>query len=451
MIKRIFLLLSIIAAVMSCSDDDSFTTSRSAVLTFSKDTICLDTVFTTIGSSTYSFWAYNNASDGIRIAQAYLKGGNQTGFRVNIDGAYLDNSQGSTVSDLEVRKGDSIRVFVEVTAPKNMKSVAQEVSDNLVFVLESGVVQSVHLKTYAWDALIIQNAVFAKDSVIESQKPIVVYGKIKIEPNVTLTIRKTKLFFHDQAGIEAYGTLITDSVLMRGDRLDHMFDYLPYDRVSGQWGGVTFFTSSTANKMVDTEMHSGTFGVKCDSANVAPDNIRLYMERCIIHNSKGHGIELKNAYASFVDCQITNALGDCVNISGGAVNLYGCTIAQFYPFSADRGVAIRFTNGNDTYGHPLEQMTCKNSIITGYANDEMMGTQVKSDVAFNYLFEKCLIRTPEINDTAHFKNIIWEKPSDEVQGKKHFVKIDEINFIYDFHLDSISTAKGLGCYRNKEN
>lgn len=447
MIKRVFLFLSILASLLSCSDDDSFTTSRSALLTFSTDTICMDTVFSTIGSSTYSFWAFNNADDGIRISRAYLKNGNQTGFRVNVDGQYLNNSQGSTVSDIEVRKGDSIRVFVEITAPQNMQEVAQQVSDDLVFLLESGVEQKVHLRSYAWDAWLMTNAVIDKDSVIESKKPIVVYGNILVKEGVILTIRKTNLYFHDKCGIDVHGTLITDSVMMRGDRLDHMFDYLPYDRVSGQWSGVIFRGTSFDNILKDTDLHSGTFGVRCDSARLDPTAQRLYMERCVIHNSKGNGIEATCSYVNLVDCQITNSLGDCVRLDGGAYNINGCTIAQFYPFSADRGVAIRFINGNSKYGHPLMQMNCTNSIITGYAEDEMMGTQTQAKAEFNYLFEKCLIRTPLINDDEHFKEIIWEKPSDEIEGKKNFVKIDETNFIYDFHLDEQSPAKGLGCYR----
>ncbi len=447
MIKRIFLFLSVLTAIIACSDDDSFTTSQSARLSFSTDTVKMDTVFTTIGSSTYTFWVRNHSDDGIRIARAYLKSGNQTGFRVNVDGSYLDNTLGSTVNNLEVRKGDSLRVFVELTAPKNMQTVAQEISDHLVFQLESGVEQRVVLRCYAWDAFLLHNPVIKNDTTIATEKPIVIYGQLQVEKGATLTIRKTKLFFHDQAGIQVHGTLITDSVLMRGDRLDHMFDYLPYDRVSGQWGGITFHETSTNNNMTYTELHSGTYGIRCDSSSLSPTNLRLYMERCVVHNSKGHGMELKNSYVSLLNCQVTNSLGDCVNIDGGAINLHYCTLGQFYPFDAQRGVALRFVNGTDSIAHALEQLDCRNTILTGYADDELMGTQKKEDVAFNYYFENCLLRTPEVTeDTTHFKNIIWEKPSDEIQGKKHFVTIDETNFIYDFHLDSLSTAKGKGCY-----
>ena len=49
-------------------------------------------------------------------------------------------------------------------------------------------------------------------------------------------------------------------------------------------------------------------------------------------------------------------------------------------------------------------------------------------------------------DNSHFKDIIWESPTDEIEGKDQFVKIDEENLDYDFHLSEQSTAKGKGCY-----
>ncbi|MGX8696080.1 MAG: right-handed parallel beta-helix repeat-containing protein, partial [Prevotella sp.] len=64
MMKRIFLFLSLLAALVACSDNDSFTSSPSARLTLSVDTVKMDTVFSTVASSTYTFWVFNNASDG---------------------------------------------------------------------------------------------------------------------------------------------------------------------------------------------------------------------------------------------------------------------------------------------------------------------------------------------------------------------------------------------------
>ncbi len=448
MMKRIFLYLIILVGLCACSDDDSFTTSRSALLTFSVDTVKLDTVFSTVGSSTYTFWAYNHGSKGVRIPRVYLKQRNQTGFRVNVDGSYLDNSLGSQISDLEVRRGDSIRVLVELTAPLNAQDVAQQVKDDLVFQLESGVEQQVCLTGYAWDAIPLRNLRVSNDTLIESKKPIVVYGDIVVDTTATLTIRHTQLFFHDMAGITVYGRLLTDSVLMRGDRMDHMFDYLPYDRVSGQWGGISIGGSSTGNELYRTELRSGMYGIRCDSALLDADNRRLYMEQCVVHNCKGHGLELYNACVGVVDCQISNTLGDCVVAYGGLVDLNGCTLAQFYPFSADRGVSLRFLNQYDGADYPLKKLSCTNSILTGYEENEVVKVAAAdTTVTFDYAFDTCLLRTPADSVDQRFKNIVWEKPSDEIQGKKHFVLIDEKNFKYDFHLDSLSTAKGMGCYR----
>ena len=88
-------------ALVGCEDNDSFTTSTSARLSFSIDSLKMDTVFSTVGSRTYDFWVYNRNSDGVRLQSVRLAQGNQTGFRVNVDGAYLDNSLGSVVTDLE--------------------------------------------------------------------------------------------------------------------------------------------------------------------------------------------------------------------------------------------------------------------------------------------------------------------------------------------------------------
>ena len=86
--------------------------------------------------------------------------------------------------------------------------------------------------------------------------------------------------------------------------------------------------------------------------------------------------------------------------------------------------------------------------MTGYADDVVMAEMRNEEPgSFDYEFNRCLLRTPEVEDEPeHFIDIIWETPKDSIEGKKHFVKIDEDNLIYDFHLDSLSTAKGLGCY-----
>ena len=444
--KRIFLYLIIlyIGVLTACSDNDSFTTSRSNLLTFSVDTVKMDTVFSTVASSTYTFWVYNYSGDGIRLNTVRLQNGNQTGFRVNVDGSYLDNMLGSVVTDLEVRKGDSIRVFVELTAAETRQTDPQLIEDDLVFSLESGAEQKVHLRSYAWDAVQVKDLVITKDTLIESDKPMVIYGDgIKVDSGAVLTLRNTTLYFHDGAGMAVRGTLKTENVVMRGDRLDHMFDYLPYDRVSGQWRGIVFEKPSVDNVLTDTEIRNAMTAVRLDSAALDSAVQRLTMTRCVVHNAKGGGVVSINSNIGLYYCQLTNTYGDCLAIYGGKADIDHCTLGQFYPFAADRGFALVFS---DEYDLKLE---CKNSIVTGYADDEVMlyHNDGAPSTTLEYYFSDCLLRTPAVeDDTLSFKRIQWETPKDSIQGKQHFVKIDETNLYYDFHLDSLSTAIGKGCY-----
>jgi hypothetical protein len=91
--------------------------------------------------------------------------------------------------------------------------------------------------------------------------------------------------------------------------------------------------------------------------------------------------------------------------------------------------------------------------VTGYDKDVLYAERAAADSLshdeplFSYRFSDCLLRTPAVeDDTVSFSNIHWETPDDSIQGKNHFKVIDEKNLYYDFHLDSLSTATGLGCY-----
>lgn len=122
-------------------DDEDFSSSRADLLTFSTDTVRLDTTFSNVPTPTRTMWVYNRSGKGIRCSNIRLEGGNQEGFRVNVDGTFLGQAAGFQTSDVEIRKGDSIRVFVELTSALQEKNEPQLVEDDLVFTLESGVRQ----------------------------------------------------------------------------------------------------------------------------------------------------------------------------------------------------------------------------------------------------------------------------------------------------------------------
>ena len=432
----------------ACQDDDSFSTSPSSLLTFSADTIRLDTIFSRVPTATKTFWIYNYSGDGIRCASVRLERGNQTGFRVNVDGVYLGPSTGYQVNGVEVRNKDSVRVFVELTSPQMLADSPTRIEDNLVFSLENGRQQKVNLNAFAWDADLLHDVVIDRDTTIQTDRPIVIYGGLKIDSTATLTIGAgTTLYFHADAGIDVYGQFICEgtaerNVVLRGDRIDHMFDYLPYDRVSGQWQGVRFHESSYENSLNFTDIHSAMNGIVCDSASVGRLKLSLY--NSVVHNCQGYGLLTTNAVLDIFNTQLSNTLNDCLAIYGGGVMLRHCTLAQFYPFDARRGVALRFANNRDGHVWPLHQMDVLNSIVTGYADDVIMG-EADTTVAYTYRFDHCLLRTPALEDTVQVRDIIWEDPKDTVAGgEKNFRLIDTRNLRYDFRLDTVSRAVNAG-------
>lgn len=447
--KRIFYFLMILALLVACTDDDNFSSAGGLRLTFSTDTVKMDTVFSKTPSATYTFWVHNDNDDGIRLESVRLAKKNQTGFRVNVDGSYLDNALGSQVSDLEVRRGDSILVFVEITSTEQAQPEPKLIEDDLVFRLESGVEQKVNLRAWSWDAQKIYDLVVEGEQTIESATPLVIYGGITVPEGRRLNLRNSTLYFHDGAGIECYGDLIIENCVLRGDRLDRMFDYLPYDRVSGQWKGIHLYQSAMTARLSNTEIRNAENALVLDSAAIDEEHIRLGMGNCIIHNAEGYGLKTVNSNVYIANCQFTNTLDDCVFIVGGIADINYCTIAQFYPFSADRGAALRFVNYEGDTDIPLLKLRCEGLLLTGYESDVLMGNVRDTIAAFEYQFINSLLRTPKVDtgDSVRFVDVRWETPKDSIQGKQHFKVIDEDNLIYDFHLDSLSTAQGLGCYR----
>ncbi len=445
MMKYLFSFIGLTIALLlaACSDDSDFSTSPGKLLSFSVDTLKMDTTFSNVPSPAKSFWVYNRSGSSLRCQSVRLERGNQSGFRVNVDGTYLGQSTGYQTQDVEIRRGDSIRVFVEVTSPENHAAAPKEHLDNLVFVLESGREQRVNLSAWSWDAVRLNNLRVSRDTTLSSQQPVVVYGGITVDSAATLKLAAgLTLYFHAGAGIQVRGSLKAEGepgneVTLRGDRLDWMFDYLPYDRMSGQWNGLRFYTSSYDNHLSYTDIHSTFDGILVDSSDV--DKKKLQLDAVTVHNCQGYGLRALSSDIVLNNCQLSNTLRDCLLVNGGKAELNGCTLAQFYPFDSERGAALRFSNSVS----PLSQLSCRNSLITGYAEDVVMGENADTTRTFNYHFADCILRTPKVTtkDSIYFERTLLENVKDTTRtGEKNFVTVDIDKQYYDFRLDSVSMA-----------
>jgi len=227
---------------------------------------------------------------------------------------------------------------------------------------------------------------------------------------------------------------VVENCLLRGDRLDHMFDYLPYDRVSGQWLGISLLSNAKGCWLTDTEVRNAWDGIWANSTQVVLAN-------SVIHNCRGYAINARDSKVSLDYVQLSNAEKDCLSLHGCEAVVNHCTLAQFYPLTGGRGAALCY--GPTTFPMILD---CQNTLVTGYEDnvvkvDKDYKDEKGQQASLDYHFDNCLLRTPEVKDEeASYVNILWETSKDEFQGKQHFVTFDEQNLLYDFTIKSDSPA-----------
>lgn len=121
------LLLALSSLIVSCKKD-TITTSPADKLSFSTDTLTFDTVFSSLGSTSLYFTVHNPNSQRISISNIRLAGGDQSIYRLNIDG-----HQANEISDLEIPANDSVYIFVAVTIDPTNENNPFVMYDSVLF------------------------------------------------------------------------------------------------------------------------------------------------------------------------------------------------------------------------------------------------------------------------------------------------------------------------------
>ena len=223
-----------------CKKKNSFSNGN---LSFSRDTLVFDTVFTTIGSTTKQFKIYNNDNKAVNIDKIQLMGGENSPFRINVDG-----TPGKTFSSITLPGNDSLFVFIEVTLKVNNSTNPMVIEDSIRFTT-NGVDQYVQLRVWGQDMYYHysylgpgNNVYDTNEGVWPNDKPHLIYGAAIVDEDKSLTIQSgTKIFMHKNALLFVYkGTLningtLNNEVTIEGDRLES-----DYDDISGQFYGVYF-------------------------------------------------------------------------------------------------------------------------------------------------------------------------------------------------------------------
>ena len=462
--RSLYITFSLIALVFwsSCRQDFIFAPS-SGNLSFSKDTVYLDTIFSNIGSSTYTLKVYNTSDEDILIPSIKLSKGQESNYRMNVDGLIGNGALiGKEFENIELLARDSMYVFIETTIdifPLVENETQFLYTDVIVFENTSGV-QNVELVTLVRDAVFIfpnrdsegvvetlafdtdgdgvddETSVkgrFLQDSELTftNEKPYVVYGYAAVGDGKTLNINPgARIHFHEDSGLLITNNaslhvnglpsldleLLENEVVFEGDRLEPL-----YENVPGQWQTIWLFSGSTENVINYATIKNGTIGVLSDGNQQDPTKLEINNSQ--VYNQSNFGI-LGRATSIIAENIVINnsGLSSFAGTVGGNYNVTHSTIANYWTSSFRQYPALLLNNfivdsENTVTTNPLVAANFTNCIIYGNDSPELFLENKNSD-DFNFKFTNSLIyfddpngnfSSPEydFSDTTLYENVIF--------------------------------------------
>lgn len=465
----------------SCRDDFEFSPSTGN-LEFAQDTIYLDTVFTDIGSSTYSLKVYNRSDDDIVIPTVQLENGINSFYRMNVDGQTgLEGEQeGKFFEDVELLANDSLFIFIETTIDISTLSSLENqflYTDKILFDSGSNQ-QDIDVVTLVKDAVFIYPARDEATNIIETltfdvdsdgtpdettlqgrfltdeeltftnEKPYVIYGYAGVGAGKTLTMEAgARVHFHadsgiivtDGATINIDGDISSDQdaleneVILEGDRLEPLYEDIP-----GQWGTIWLYNGSENNTINYATIKNGTIGILAEGGQSAV-NDKLTITNSQIYNFSSFGI-LGRATSITANNIVTNNCGQSSVAAtyGGKYNFTHCTIANYWNSSFRDYPALLLNDyvvddDNTVFTNDLIEANFNNCII--YGNDNPEFSLESAGSVFNFKFNNCLLRFNndtlsgtelyDFDDDSFYENNVFNEDPDFEDAFENLMRIGD--------------------------
>jgi hypothetical protein len=499
----LLLFIGILISVCSCRSDFE-TIPSTGNLTFSKDTIYLDTVFTNIGSSTYRLKVYNKSKNDITIPTIQLAKGLNSKYRMTVDG--MQGNNGKIFNNVDLLAKDSLYIFIETTANIADANPADFLyTDQIQF--DSGAnLQKIELVTLIQDAIFLYPKRFADgttetlpigDQKIEgffldendpvngnelhfkNTKPYVIYGYAAVPSGKTVTFDAgSRVHFHANSGLIVSNTAsinvngaasttdkLEKEVIFEGDRLEP-----DYSDVPGQWGTIWLTNGSTNNNLNHLTIKNATLGLLIQNNDGTTVNIKNTQ----IYNCSNYGILAQTAKINGENLVINNAGQASLACSyGGNYKFTHCTFNNNWNSSEQVAVFVsNYITGAIPEVKDLTAATFNNCIIYGSYSTEMILNK-KTGAAFQYQFNNCLLKFDNVSNqfttnpdyqfgtnTAHYNAIILNKDPKFFKVALNKFNIDDTsaafakgNSSYLIPLDILGNTRtlppDLGAYQNK--
>jgi hypothetical protein len=384
-------------------------------LSFSADTLVFDTVFTTIGSTTQQFKMYNNGNSTLKIDQIELVGGEDSPFRINVDGL-----SGTSFAEIELEAKDSLFVFVEVTLDVNASNGPIIIEDSIRF-RSNGVDKYVHLKVWGRDAYYHNKD--TNSGTWNNDKPHIIYGYAGVNPGQSLTIQEgTEIYFYKNSWLYVYkgqldiqGTK-TNPVTLQGMRLEQ-----EYEDVAGQYGGIYFYKALPSS--IDyTNIKNATTGIQLNGENPMNSGFTLEVSNSKISNCAGHGIFIfDGAEVKAENCILSKNSGHSLFVlRGGKFDFNHCHLLGYGIEEGVPAVVVR-----NKYQDTILDVdgTITNSIIYG-SNDLEIYFDTVTDPSYSIDLEifNNLIKSPIEYSSGIYSNILWDQ-------FPHFKSVEQNDFM----------------------
>lgn len=432
--RSLFILFILLITLLwcSCRKDFQYDTS-SGNLEFSKDTVYLDTVFTNIGSSTYSLKVYNRSNNDIQIPSVRLAQGNNSSYRLNVDGV-----AGKEFDNVPLMAKDSLFIFIETTFDISALNQNEFLYTDAILFDEGPKQQEVQLVTLIKDAIFLypaENADGTKETLLlgvdeegneiriegflltdeqlnfSNEKPYVIYGYAGVASDKTLNIAAGgRVHFHKDSGmlvgegasLSVNGALSMDTLLLEnevifeGDRLEPEFSEVP-----GQWGTIWLAPGSINNTINHLTIRNASVGLLVEG-NPDLNPPKLSISSSQIYNSLGINIWSRASSINGENIVLGNAgNGSLVCENGGDYSFLHSTIANYWSNGFRSGAALQISNydPDEDTASSGQDLTASfiNCIVDGNMFLELSLNSNETN-SFDFSFTNCLIKFKDTNN-----------------------------------------------------
>ncbi len=365
-VRNITLLIISVVSMIACREDYDVSTP-SQNLTFSADEVFLNTVFTDIGSSTYTLTVRNEEDHDILIPAVFLERGESSFYILEVDG--IQNEEGQ-FQDVLIRKNDFITIYISILAEEADNALYE---DQIIFSLGnttqevklSSVIEDVDLFKPNEDASYYE---VSSDTVWDNTKSKIIYEGLRVKAGAKLTIEKgTKVYFYTDSEliVEDGAELIVDGtqgelIYFRGYRTEP-----EYDTLIGTWNKIAFEEGAKGN-INYAYITGGTTSIEAIKAEVELTNTQIY-------NSEQFGLYGENATITASNLVVNHAVRYSVFLNeGGYYDFKHCTLVNYWPYVSNEEVALYVSNaksesGKLTYGQLRASFA--NSIVYSQESD----------------------------------------------------------------------------------